>query len=476
MFREILKSGKKTVFICQLTDMVFKLAKCVSLDGVKKEFSALEAIPATAGDEHLAKDISQLFKRLGYKGEKLVISIPRGSVISRFLKIPSQSPQEIEKIVSLQAPRYFPYPVEELNSAFQVVSSDAQGYSDVNLVIAHKDVVNRLLKLLQGLNPARIFAVSSSYGLAGLFHQLNPQDSASVLLADVNFTQIELVASRQGRVLFSRSFKLERSNPNWTEIFIDEVKRTKDVFLKEVAKEPPDKMFILGASGLSPAALEKIREKTALAAEEFPFMNRVAVSEELARRISEADNAFANLIGLGLMPPAESLNLLPGELKAASRASNRKKEFLRLVVSLAAIIFIFALGLGKNIQNKAEELKLLKAELDKVAQECKPLEEIEDRLQLVRQYSRQETSGARLLAELHKITPQQVVLANLLYDAGSEVVIRGTAQELNAVFDYVKLLQKSSAFKNFNIKVRYATKKVVNAGELVDFEIACIKS
>ena len=53
--------------------------------------------------------------------------------------------------------------------------------------------------------------------------------------------------------------------------------------------------------------------------------------------------------------------------------------------------------------------------------------------------------------------------------------MRGQAQELNSVLAFVAQLEGSAVFKKFNVKIRYATKKKIVSGEIVDFEIACLK-
>jgi hypothetical protein len=64
---------------------------------------------------------------------------------------------------------------------------------------------------------------------------------------------------------------------------------------------------------------------------------------------------------------------------------------------------------------------------------------------------------------------------SLSYEEANEIVLRGQAPELNAVLTFAGQLEKSVAFKKFNIKVRFATKKKIEGIELLDFEIVCTK-
>ena len=80
-----------------------------------------------------------------------------------------------------------------------------------------------------------------------------------------------------------------------------------------------------------------------------------------------------------------------------------------------------------------------------------------------------------MLYALHQIMPAEVSLLSLDYDEDSQVTLRGQAPELNSVFALVGKLEESEVFKNFNVKVRYATKKKIQESEIIDFEIACSK-
>ncbi len=164
MLKKLFTTSRKTFFIFQAGEGSVRIIKCVSADGKKIEFAGVEDLLfANVSDGGaISAEIASGFRKLGYTSEEIIVSVPRGSVTLRFLKIPSQSPREIEKILKLQAPRYFPYPVEELNSAFGIIRSDEQGYSVVKLVIAHKAVIARFQAFLKGLKPSHLNVGMSS--------------------------------------------------------------------------------------------------------------------------------------------------------------------------------------------------------------------------------------------------------------------------------------------------------------------------
>jgi len=397
-------------------------------------------------------------------------------VAFRYLKVPTQVPREIESIVSLQASRYLPYPANELITGSQVILAGKEGYSGVNIIIVHKDVIERYLKIFKELNIKDFSIVLSSYGLGNLYSYINPQETGPVMIIDIDSYRVELVIVSDKKVSFSRFLKLNRLQANWENLFIEEINKTSDAYLKETSLETPHKIIIFGLDKNSQEFAEILNRQMALPVEVLSFSKKINFSESALNSIIDSVHSFASLIGLGLKDTEESLNLLPQEIKEKTRKISRYKERLRIILSISCIIAIWILAMVKNLDNKVRYLERLKIELDKVAKEARPLEEIEKKLGILEIQSARKTSSLDMLYELYQAIPPQISLINFSYEEDSQIVLRGQTQELDAVFGFVSQLEKSAILKNFNVKVRYASKKKTQSGDIVDFEIICLKS
>lgn len=475
MLKKSIKA-KGAVFICQITENFLRVIKCLTAHNSKRQFVGLEAeaIAQDTDDKRLTEKLAQLFKKLGYSNNPLIVSLPRSKVTCRYLKVPTQIPEEIEKIASLQAPRYLPYPSEELITGYQIVFTDKEGYAQVNLVIVHKDVVERYIRILRTLVTTKITIGLSSYGLVNFFNYLKPEESQSVMLIDIDWQQAELAIVSERKLLFSRYFKFDASQPLWENLFIDEVTKTQDAYLKEVARKAPSKIMVTGAGKIYPGFAEALHKQLDLPVEVLPY-EKINLTNELLDKILISEHSFAGIIGLGLKNVEENLNLLPQELKEKNKILVQHKKRLRLALLISGIILILFLGIAKNLDNKSQYLQQLNLELSKVAKDAKVLEEIEKRLEFMQQRSAKKLSGVDLLYELHRVIPSQISLVNLSYEEDNQVILRGQTPELNSVFAFVAQLGKSLVFKEFNIKVRYATQKKTITGEVVDFEVVCAK-
>jgi Tfp pilus assembly PilM family ATPase len=478
MPKKITRGNKNAVFLIQVTDNFLKVIKCnTGRKPQDRQFSGLQAqaISADIEDKELTQNLSQALHNLEYNSSNpVVVSLPRGRVTCRTLKIPTQTPKEIEGIITLQAPRFLPYPANELISGYQIISTDNSGYSEINLIIVHKDVIERYLHILHALKIAKFTITLSSFGLVALYSYMNPQEAGPVMVVDIDSHQVELAISSREKLFFSRFFKIPRQ-PDWQSLFAEEVRKTQDAYLKEGARERPKKIALTGPAKNLSTFQNILSQKTDLPVETVSYTEKIKMTGSALDSLSYCETSFANLIGLGLKELPESLSLLLPAMKEKARASLEVRERLRQAAYICGIIFIFGLGVAKNIDNKALYINRLKAELRKIEEEARPLEEIEKRVEIMEGRAQKKPSSLDVLYEVHQIIPQEVSLVNLIYEEDNQVILRGQTAVLAAVFAFVSRLEKSAVFQNFNIKVRYATKRVVQAGEIIDFEIACTR-
>lgn len=471
------RNNKKAVFIIQITETALKIVKCFIAKGKKPEFIAIETAPISSppDDAKITEKLSEFLRKLKFNLNPVIVSLPRINVTSRYLKVPAQNPAEIEKIVSLQAPRYLPYSSEELNTGFQIIRTDKDGYSDVNLIIAHRDVVGRYTAMFKDIKPSSVSVFLSSFALSNLYHYCFEKDVSPVILVDVNATQAEVAISQGGKFLFSRSFKLVTANPGWEGLLGEEVKKTSELYLKEVLKDPPQKILIFSGGRSFANLCEILKRQAGLMVEELPYAQNIGLPKNLADIITASESSFAGLIGFAIEEVPQQLNLLPFQVKETAKGISERKNKARLAVSICSLALVFGLALLRNFQNKAQYLNQLKSELSKISQESKPLEAIERRFRLLQGRSKDTLTALDALYQLHKNTPQKVSITNFIYDGSKELVIRGQTGELDSVFEFVARLQESEGLKKFDIQVKYATQKKTASGEVVDFEIDCLK-
>lgn len=468
---------KKRIFICQITENSLRVVKCLFNHGAKRRFVGLEVeeLPSDTDDRRLARRLNAVLDKLGYRDDSVIITLARSQATCRYFKVPTQAQDEIERIISLQAPRYLPYPAAELVTGYQTILSDKEGYSHINLVIVHNDIIEHILRIFQEVHIQNVRIILSSFGLCDFYYYIEPKEPGAVMLIDIDSHQVELAIVFRKKVLFSRWFKVDQLNPNWENLFIDEVNKTQDAYFKEVSQNAPAKIILTGRESKLRELAEPLRKQLTLPVEAFSCTKGINISENLREKILNYDYSFTSLIGLGLGKTEDSLNLLPQNIKAQVRKISRRDAYINLILYIIGIILLLGLGIARNLNSKAFYLEQLKSELDKITKEARPLEDIEKRFRLLQSRSEEGPSSLDLLYELYKSMPSRISLNSFSYEEGNQVVLHCQTAELNSVFEFVSKLENSQVFKNFNIKVRYATKKKTQAGEIVDVEIVCLK-
>ncbi len=471
--------AKNAIFICSITENSLKVIKCLEHNKSKSDFLGLETevITPDADDKKLSEKIKQIFKKLDYKLNPVIISLPRSHATCRYLKIPASSLEEIGNIAYLQASRYLPYSADELITAFQKISTDKAGFAHVNLIIVHKDTVGRYLKIFKELKTPKINVVLSSYGLVSLYNYIKPNESGTVMLIELDYQQAELVIISSKRLIFSRSFKLSRANPNWENLLIDQVNKTQDAFFKEVSQDAqvPQNIVFVGAEKALQEFPATLTKQMNLPVEVLSLSQQINFSDDVSSKTLNLEDSYASLIGLGLGQIEDSLNLLPQDAKREFKNITQRKRSLNIIFFLSVIILLLGLGIAKDLDNRAMYLERLKKEVNKIADDAKSLEDIEKRFALLERHLGQRKTSLDILYELHQIIPSSISLVNLTYEEGRHISLRGQTPDLNSVLAFVEQLEKSAVFKDFNVKVRYATGKKTQSGEIVDFEIGCLK-
>ena len=99
------------------------------------------------------KQISALFaetlQQLKVKPYPLTLCIPRNQVTVRMLNLPSQDRNEINQMLGLRIAQIVPYKKEEIVYDYVICGTDEIGYTKLMLVIVHRDILKRQLKIIE---------------------------------------------------------------------------------------------------------------------------------------------------------------------------------------------------------------------------------------------------------------------------------------------------------------------------------------
>ncbi|MBL7070057.1 MAG: PilN domain-containing protein [Candidatus Omnitrophica bacterium] len=465
---------KNGIFVLQVEDQTLKILKA-GPKGASVTVSVQEAIKISGGLENpdMAIQAKILLSNLGYRNQPLIFCLPRKSATCHYLKIPSKKTEEIESMIAYRAPRLLPYEISELVTGYELIRSDNQGYSHINLSIIHRKIVDKLTELFSQLGGKNIFFALSPYGVSNLFFYDNPKSKELAMLIDADLNRIEVSIVRQEKLVFSRSFMTPDLSGQSDNLFLDEIKKTCDSYKKETAIELPQNCYLFAEQALA-ARLTGILTKAGMKTTGGQQSKRIISQTGELDSLLNSKNSYFNLLGLPLIRLPQSLNLLPLNLKNQMQKADRLKEVLTTGLLVVLILGVWFLAGFKNYKNKLQHLSSIESQLQEISKEAAPLERMERRLRILKKQAQDTTPVIDFLYASYKNIPEGVYLRNLSYENQEVLILKGEAPELNKVFEYVNRLEKSEALKGYEAEVKQATKKR-SESSLVSFEIVCQK-
>jgi hypothetical protein len=437
----------------------------------------IEEINPQSPDSDVSQKIIAILKGFNYSPNiPIILTLPRNQITSRFIKIPSNAPEEIERIVNLMTPQFLPYPSHELLNGYQTIQVDKEGYSDIHLVIVPKHIIERYITIFHNANVKQLSIIPGSFGLLNLYTALASPSHTKELIIATDAAQIEIAfIDGDQKLLFSRSFKYALNHPQWLSRCLEETEKTIDAFSKEVGGKPIEKIISLNDIPALDEFTLRISQAHQLPLETIHYLERLKFPQEMKDRINASSLSVTSLLGLLLKEIPETLNILPVETKTSQRLQIHKRKQKKLLIVLALTLIFTIIASDLNLRNKTVYLNRLKQELNKITAEAKPLELMEKKSQLLEKRSFEKLSPLEIISELHLLIPSGISLTQLNYEEDSQLLIKGQSQELNSVFNLVSRLENAKFMRGWTIKVRQATKQLSLAGEIVIFEVTCVK-
>ncbi|MDD5072491.1 MAG: pilus assembly protein PilM [Candidatus Omnitrophica bacterium] len=431
-----------------------------------------EAVPSN--DVKAASEaLSKILKNFNIKPKETVLVIPRQSVTTKTLSLPSHDPAEIEEMAGFQAIKQIPYPKEEITYGVSPIETTAEGYSKVMLVICHKDMVERPLEVMRscGFSPSKV--TLSSIGILNWL-RMDPDfmaraGAAPVIVVECDKSATDIVIADKEKVIYTRGLTFgSGGGADYIERLKEEITRTLVTFEKESLTLKPVKAVFTGYLPGMEAHKESLENAMGIKVE-FRDAFKVFPSGVPERsRPFTSTGSFASLIGNAAGP--DRVDLLPGRFKVARSVKIRRNEAMVSLSLAAAVLILLSLVVVNKLHQKEELLRVLELRLKKTAPSAQEIGRKKELADIVRSESSQRARPLLILNEFYRIAPPSINLALYKYDEG-RVDIKGTSSALSEVFRFVKLLDDSPYFEN--VEVKYAAKRKTPQAEFVDFEISC---
>lgn len=359
------------------------------------------------------------------------LALPSSVLLLRVLDLPTADAVEIEGMVALQLDKISPFPVEQMRSAWETLSTGPAG-SRVLVAAIPADRIESYCRpyTKAGLTPTRLDArILGWWQCLSAAGEIPDQGACAGLLADSQSAELIIFQDGVPSVFVSLG-PIRLDDPEATARDVaEEAEFALDSLELENARELPLRVWILEAP-LRSAMETRLLKLPGRIVELRPVDGLPELSEGLARRSTRPDR----------------LNLLPAEWREqAVRARSRRRlivSTLWLVGTFVALLLAGALLF--SIQKRmTRSLQLRLAALEEPRKEMLALQE---RLTALEQYSDPKGSVLESLRTIVVALPQGIELTSFSFRKGMSVVLRGQAPAPDPVYDLIQSLQNSGFF------------------------------
>ncbi|MBI4432252.1 MAG: pilus assembly protein PilM [Candidatus Omnitrophica bacterium] len=424
-----------------------------------------------------AGELQAIIKKYKLGPEDVASAIPRRQVTARNLELPSTQPAEIKKIIDLQAVKQTPYAATEILYDYHILKSFREGYSSVLLVVAHRDVLNNHLKILNeaGLKPPQVTIGAEASALWAVRHLKTPKPDDAVVFLDVDTQHTDLIVLHGRELVFSQNIsvgteKLEAEGEAGLEKWMDEVSRSMHIYrTEEIAKEP---VFLLagGATAAIKPAFERLKTVTGLAdVKELPVWEPLIKIFKARGKDYEKHLSFSSVSGLAHQDKILPINLVPEETLLKESLLEKGRNLLWTGI-LALSIFLVVSGIfATKVYRKTQYLKWLE---NRVASTQDTANQVESMKKRIKDGLALHDAGMRFFDEIihvHRILPKEIYLTEISVARDERLQIQGRAETMTSVFDFVNNLKSNALFRE--VETKRINKRMVDNKEIVDFEI-----
>lgn len=435
-------------------------------------------------DEKISQQIRSLLKESKTEPGMFITVVPYQVVAIRSLEFPSTNLDEIKNMVELQISKQTPFSIDEMIYDYEILSINAEGYSRVMLAIVHQDVTRRYSRILKAAKLKMERVALSSEGLLA-WHRFVHNESvnnALHILIDLDFSKSNFTVVCGGKVVFCRNLSIGIVKPltetdEWREKFINAVKQSIYAYQNEneAVSEEIDKIVITGAKNiLELLDLSVLKDKLNLEVEIVPQFKNICEDPNflVQENNKNVENiSIAPLLGFGLTPDEQKINLIPLQLRLEKGMKEREKDLYSCGIYLAFILIIVSSIFFGKAYIKKQYLFQLKEEAAKVSEKAEKLSGMLKEIEEVRERIYKRDVALKFIYEIHKAIFPEIYLTSINFDGEDQVILRGVSSVMSEVFDFLNALEKSECF--YNVKTKFVTTRKIENKDITEFEIEC---
>jgi len=402
-------------------------------------------------------------------------------VVIKNLEIPSVNPAEVKDMVELQIGKQTPFAKEEIIYDYEIVSTNAEGYSRIILVIVHQDIVRSCLKTLQkdGLGTESITLSSEglfTWAKAVYGEKANDQPYAVI---DVDYGKSDFIVILKDQVIYYRNISIGflqslEAQDKWHAKFIEEINHSIYAYHSEMINEEITKIIITGGEMLA-SSLNKdvLKAVVGLPVDIMPQTENISLTEQCKSKCADIakEVSLSSLFGLALNADGIKINLMPQQLQIEKGVREKGKDLYFFGIYLAFILATASSIFLGRLYTKEQYLQALKEEVSNIQYKVDEISKMIYETDGIKMRASTKNLMLNFIFEKHKVIPPDIYLTSIRFNGKDRLTIRGASTVMSEIFKFVNVLEESKYFQD--VKTKFVTTRKAHGKDLTEFEIIC---
>ena len=472
----------------------------------------------------VAEAIRHIISEKNMKLGTVITAIPRHLAALKYVRLPSQDPEEIRGMILFEAGKYIPFPREEAELGYLITEMGPEGDSEILLVaVQKKNLQEHLAALAQArIEPAIIDL--SSLAISNCYHYGEgklDQDVTALIHIGARMTEINITSD--GCLRFSRSIRV--AGNNLITVIQEKLgvtrERAEELVTEQGLRPPPEegnsvagKLYEAAEDWVTQLASElRLSLDASRAEQRGRAVKRILLSGGLARMenlstalgdslglpveeahpleglevgeqgtvMGEMAGRFPVAIGLALretVPGLTQMDLTPEEVKGHRAKKQARSLQVGACLLLGTVLFVLT-GLGlSGLGRRWRKLSQLESKIQELKPEATYVSEIKTNLAILKHYAPSDASCLEVLRVLSESVsrsggPEEndISLTNFTFEKYRRVEVSGQAVSKQAVYALARQLAKAPHFQEAIPHITGETRKT--GKDYVIFTINC---
>jgi len=463
----------------EITDSHIKLLQCKQAR-VTKVVSYCDVQKITVfSDKDISKLLASMISTKNVRSNNLVGVIPRRFAILKHITLPSQSPDEIKKMIDLQVANDVPYAREDIVFDYTVVEKGESGHTKVLAFIIHQEVVNRYLKLFHesGLYPNKL--TISSVGLSEWLNfnegQIKSGASLPTVLVYMDQNNAEICFCANKKLYFSRNINYGAKDLSEESVglFIKQFYLTMGTYKKEQMGPEIENIVLVSTVSRISLIQEELSKESDLPVHVFQPSDHLPCEKSADISSMWGESGLSVLVGVGLLfSNIEKLpNFIPENFQTTETAKQQTKFWIKFGFLIILTFLLSVAAFGIDAYKNSDYLGQVQKRIAEIKPKSKKAEEQIRKMKIIDEKLYNRVSIANLFSKLHGLTPETVAFRSIDINEKGRILIHGFSQEGVSVSKFQGNLVNSSLFKDVNLQ--YSNKIKIFNKEMIDFKILC---